>query len=662
VERTQRLWLAASAGLVTAVAGVDIATGDDLILVALLVLGPLLASIRLSTRPTAGVAAYALALAVVIGVATDTLAEADHLFRMAVVAVGGGLAAIGAALRERAEAARAEARASRDELAVILQGLADGVTVQDRSGRLLYANDAAARAMGLQSGEEAVSEGGAQALARFEIYDEAGNPFDPDRLPGRLALGGEEPPPTTIRFRTRESNDERWAVVKARPVRDERGEVTMAINIMEDVTEQKRAEREQTFLAEAGRLLTGSLDYEQTLQTVAELAVPEIADWCAVDVFEEGREIRHVGLAAVDPDKLRLAKELRTRYPTDPDAPTGVPEVLRTGTSQLYEEIPDEMLEQGAQDEEHLRLIRSVGLRSAMIAPLVARARTLGAITFVTSESSRRFDANDLALAEEIGRRAGVAVDNARLFGERSHIARVLQESLLPQGLPEMPEADLVARFLPAGGGTEVGGDFYDLFKLPSAGWGLVIGDVCGKGADAAALTALARYTLRTAAMQAASPVSALESLNRAILERAGDRRFCTAAFAQLEPVAGGLRATIACGGHPLPLILRTDGTVTEAGGRGRLLGVDPDAQLKDEVVDLAAGDSLVLYTDGLTDAHAPVRVLLEEDIERLLAGCAGDDASEIAECLEHAALGDNGRTARDDIALMVLRARTSAA
>jgi serine phosphatase RsbU (regulator of sigma subunit) len=316
------------------------------------------------------------------------------------------------------------------------------------------------------------------------------------------------------------------------------------------------------------------------------------------------------------------------------------------------------MIEQAAQDEEHLRLLRGVGLRSAITAPLVARGRTLGAFTLVTSESGRLFDEHDLALAEEIGRRAGVAVDNARLFGERSHIARVLQESLLPQGLPQMPEADIVARFLPAGGGTEVGGDFYDLFKLPGPGWGLVIGDVCGKGADAAALTALARYTLRTAAMQEAGPVAALESLNQAILERGGERRFCTAAFAQLEPLGEGLRATIACGGHPSPLVLRTDGSVTEAGGRGRLLGVDPDAQLEDEVVDLGAGDALVLYTDGLTDAHAPARVLLEEDIERLLADCAGDDAGEIAECLERAALGDNGQTARDDIALMVLRSK----
>jgi serine phosphatase RsbU (regulator of sigma subunit) len=333
--------------------------------------------------------------------------------------------------------------------------------------------------------------------------------------------------------------------------------------------------------------------------------------------------------------------------------------VIRSGQSQLFEEIPDELLEQSAQDEEHLRLIRGVGVNSAITAPLVARGRTVGAFTLVTAQSGRRFDKQDLALAEEIGRRAGVAVDNARLFSERSHIARVLQESLLPQGLPEMPEADLAARFLPAGGGAEVGGDFYDLFKMPGAGWGLVMGDVCGKGADAAALTALARYTLRTAAMQAATPIAALESLNRAILERHGERRFCTAAFARLEPVDGKLRATIASGGHPMPLILRVDGTVIEAGGHGRLLGVDPDPQLKDQVVDLSPGDSLVLYTDGLTDAHAPARVLVEEDIERLLAGCAGDDAGEIAACLEHAALGDNGHTARDDIALMVLRAKS---
>jgi serine phosphatase RsbU (regulator of sigma subunit) len=251
-----------------------------------------------------------------------------------------------------------------------------------------------------------------------------------------------------------------------------------------------------------------------------------------------------------------------------------------------------------------------------------------------------------------------VAVDNARLFGERSHIARVLQESLLPQGLPELPHADLAARFLPAGGGAEVGGDFYDLFQMAGSSWGVVMGDVCGKGADAAALTALARYTIRTAAMQATLPSTALEALNRAVLERHGERRFCTAAFARLDTEGDTLRLTVASGGHPLPLVLRADGSVVAVGGRGKLLGVEQDAELSDEVVELGPGDSLVLYTDGLTDAHAPERSLDESDIERLLAGCAGDDAGAIAQCLEEAALGTNGHLARDDIALLVLRAK----
>ena len=640
----------------TAVAAADIATGEQVVLVTLLILGPLLACIRLDARYAGGVAVYSVLLAIVVGVAIGEIGGGDHIVRTLVVAIGGALATAAAALRERAERARAEARASRDELAVILQGLADGVTAQDRTGRLVYANDAAARAMGLASADEAVAEGGAGALGRFELFDEDGRPFPPEKLPGRLALDGQEPPPTVIRFRPVGSREDRWAVVKARPVRGAHGEVTMAINIMEDVTEQKRTEREQRYLAEVGRLLTSSLDYEKTLQTVADLAVPEIADWCTVDMLEDGGEIRHVGLAAADPDKLEFAEELRERYPTDPNAETGVPQVLRTGESQLLENIPDELLVQSARDDEHLRLIRAVGLTSAMVAPLIARGKTLGAVTFVTGESGRRYHAQDLALAQEIGRRAGVAVDNARLFGERSHIARVLQESLLPQGLPEMPDADLAARFLPAGGGAEVGGDFYDLFEMRGSSWGVVMGDVCGKGADAAALTALARYTLRTAATQWTRPSDVLESLNRAILERHGERRFCTAAFARLEAADGRLRATIASGGHPMPLVLRADGKVIPAGGRGRLLGVESDAQLTDEVVTLGPGDALVLYTDGLTDAHAPARMLDDHDIERLLAGCAGDDAAGIAECLERAALGDNGQAARDDIALLVLR------
>ena len=447
-------------------------------------------------------------------------------------------------------------------------------------------------------------------------------------------------------------------MVKARPVRDKRGAVTLAINIMEDITEQKRTEREQRFLGEASRLLAVSLDFATTLQTVAEAAVPDVADWCAVDLLEESGAVVHVALAAAEVSKLPLVEELRTRYPVDPQEERGVPHVIRTGESELYEEIPEPMLRESARDEEHLRLIRDVGLRSVITAPLTARGRTLGAITFVTTDSGRRYGPRDVALVEEMGRWAGIAVDNARLFAERSRIARVLQQSLLPPRLPELPGVDVAARFLPAGSGNDVGGDFYDLFEMADSDWAVVIGDVCGKGADAAVVTALARYTLRTATMREHRPARALAVLNEAILGQQGDGRFCTVALARLEANARGLHATVATAGHPLPLVLRVDGSVVAVGGSGRLLGIEADADVHEEAVELAPGDVLVLYTDGLSDARAPEEVLSGEGIANVLRGCAGAGAAEIAERLEGAALGSDTTAPRDDIALLVLRAR----
>ena len=175
----------------------------------------------------------------------------------------------------------------------------------------------------------------------------------------------------------------------------------------------------------------------------------------------------------------------------------------------------------------------------------------------MTGRSGRRFDEQDLELGEELARRCATAIDNARLYGERAYIARTLQESLLPAELPEIPGLETAARFRATGEGNEVGGDFYDLFESGGRGWTVVIGDVCGKGPDAAAVTALARYTLRAAAMRERLPSRSLALLNEALLRQRGDRRFCTVAYAYLETLDSGARVGFASGGHPLPLVLR---------------------------------------------------------------------------------------------------------
>jgi integral membrane sensor domain MASE1 len=236
------------------------------------------------------------------------------------------------------------------------------------------------------------------------------------------------------------------------------------------------------------------------------------------------------------------------------------------------------------------------------------------------------------------------------------HIARTLQRSLLPSALPRIPGVEVAARFRPALGGAQVGGDFYDLFEAGDGSWAIVVGDVCGKGPEAAAVTALARYTLRAVAIHERSPSQSLELLNEALLRHAQAPEFCTAAYGRLDYEGNGARLTMSNGGHPLPLLLRVDGTVESVGLPGLLLGVDPEPELTDHTLELHSGDALMLYTDGLTDAYAPARTLEPDDLASLLASCAGRSASEIADRIQHAALDDDSKQPRDDVALVVVR------
>jgi GAF domain-containing protein len=432
--------------------------------------------------------------------------------------------------------------------------------------------------------------------------------------------------------------------------------VRLAINVIEDITDIKRAELAQRFLAEASHVLNESLDYEVTLGMVARLAVPVVADWCAVDLVA-GDGIERVAVEHVDPERGELAREVQERYPPDPDAPSGVYAVLRDGRPELYRDIPDEMLVQAARDEEHLRLLRSVGLRSAMVAPMALRDRVLGTISFVAAESGRRYDEHDLALAEDLALRAAAAVENARLYEAASAIAGTLQASLLPPSLPALPGADLAAAYRAAGRGLEVGGDFYDVFSLSEDQWYLVVGDVCGKGAEAAAVTALARYTIRAAAVRRRSPAGILRWLSDAML-RHGDApgRFCTIACAQVELTAAGARVTVACGGHPLPLVIRADGTTEEVGAPGTLLGLVADPTLEDRTAELREGDTLLLYTDGLTEAGAPAHVWTPSELaEAARREAARDSLAATVDGLVEAAIGPLPAV-RDDVAVLALR------
>lgn len=542
------------------------------------------------------------------------------------------------------------------QLEAVLENLAEAVTVQAPGGGLVYVNRAAAELLECSSAAEALATPPAELLSRFTVLDEHGHPFDFDRLPGRLALAGDDAPePALIRSISNATGDERWVLTKATTVRDDRGTVVLAVNIMEDVSEEQRVARQQRFLSAASMLVSSSLEIELTLEKVAWAVVPEVADWCSVDLPDERGVLRRRALAAVD-DRGEALDRVRESLSMDPDDPRSLAHVLRSGTSILVPDVDRELAAIAPADAPALEALRASGTRSLMCVPLRAGDRLLGIITLATAESRRRLDDHELGLAEGLGRRAGIAVENARLHATRTHIATTLQRSLLPQRLPEVPGLTLASRFRAAGETVEVGGDFYDVFNARD-GWMVVMGDVTGKGPTAAATTALARYTMRTAAMYERSPAAVLARLNAALLADNVRRQLCTAVCARLELADdGSVEATIACGGHPPPFLLRA-GRAEPVGRAGPLLGAFEDSAWSEQRVKLDVSESLVFYTDGVTDTRGEGERFGAERLAALLATLGAFDAEEIARRVDDALLAFEHGSQRDDVALLVARA-----
>jgi serine phosphatase RsbU (regulator of sigma subunit)/PAS domain-containing protein len=565
----------------------------------------------------------------------------------------------------------------------------------------------------------------------------------------------------------------RWRESRVHVVSED-GRPAVLVGLVIDTDDRRRRELAAEYLARASLALSETLDVRATLQHVAELALPELADWCAVHIVDDGGRAEQVAVAHPDPEREHLARRLQERYPRSPDAPTGVPAVVRSGRSELYPDIPDELLVAGAIDEEHLELMRALQMRSLMIVPMVARGRTVGAITFLYAGSGRAYGTTELELAEELGRRAGLAIDNARLHrAEReahrrlsqlqaitdvalTHLdldalldellgrlpdvvgaesARVLlvdpdrgdlvlraargpqtpgleattiplrasaaivgelhvttaapdgfgraeldlleraadrvalaiaharlyermrdtavtlQRSLLPPALPRMEGLTAAVRYLAGQEGTEVGGDWYDLFTMDDGRMAVAVGDVAGRGIHAAAGMGQLRGALRAYAVDRPQPADALLRLD-AFMAGLGGVGFATVALLALDPATGELALSLA--GHPPPVIRSADGNarVLEAKA-GPPIGAGP-AQRPTIDFRLEPGAALLLYTDGLVERRG---TLIDERIDALAAAVAaapGDDPEALADHVLAEMLA--GATTRDDVALVALR------
>jgi PAS domain S-box-containing protein len=561
----------------------------------------------------------------------------------------------------------------------------------------------------------------------------------------------------------------------------------------------RRSEVPRDLLIEAGAILASSLDPTTTMGQVARLTVPRLADLCVIDLRDEDGVIVDVAVVATEQTLARELVQLRARYPLDPAGEHPVAQVIRSGEPVLLEEMTDALLRSFAQGSEHARFMVEHGYRSAVVAPMVARGRTLGALSTLRLGEGRRYARQDLDLVAELARRAALAIDNARLYsdlqrleqrleavlanvaeaitvvdsrgqmvfanqaaadllgfptpgeltrappgtvmprfivqdeqgreldlesmparrlfrgeqpepllvrnivratgeerwlivrsspipdpetgrigyvvnvfenitevkraqlGER-FIAHTLQRALLPESLPEVPRAEIEARYCAAGELNEVGGDFYDVFEHGADSWMLVIGDVCGKGSRAAGVTALARHTLRAASMGGQSATQMLATLHRALRRQPPGADLCTACLVTVAPAGEHLRLTVTLAGHPPPMLIDAHGDAREVGRSGTLLGVLDPIDVAECEEELRTGETLLLYTDGIPEAGRGEEVLGERGLIELCRDAPGLTLAGLLERIEQVALEHAEGSLRDDLALLGVRMRVGSA
>ena len=572
------------------------------------------------------------------------------------------------------------------------------------------------------------------------------------------------------------------------PIRDGIGTIVAAVVVVQDVTARRQATQRQDLLVRAGEVLDSALGVDERLDRFARLLVPELADFVKIELLEGKGGRRPVAIAHQDPEREALMRAWRERGTLAASERVGMGTTMATGEAKLTADIAPEAVVRSALEttgEEGAELMRAIGPRSQIVVPLRARGRVLGALSLTMAESGRHYDEADLDLARDLGLRAGLAVDNARLYEEAqasavaeqrraetldalaaaslaihrtrrverrleliAERARELTGARFAHAIVQPGRADelsarageavageerlsrpLIARdgseigridvagkvdgeFAPAdelrargpgphrvagdreraaggaraahrahaagqpapagrcrrsrgsrwarailagGEGTTVGGDLYDLFPVEDE-WALVVGDVCGKGAEAAALTGMVRYTLRAESVHHSSPCEVLRLLNDAILRQLGDGRFCTVLHGRVTVGDGRARLVLASAGHPPPLVLRAGGRVETVPAGGPLLGVVPAVVHPDVIVTLGPGDALVCFTDGVTEGRGPDGMFGDERLAELLRESAGLDAGAIVDRIVDVAVEYQGGRSQDDLAVLALR------
>jgi PAS domain S-box-containing protein len=513
-----------------------------------------------------------------------------------------------------------------DDLAALLDASTEAVVVYDSGFRFLYLNAQAERLMG-GSREHFLGE------VLWDVFPERAAPF---REPLTRAMTERIP----VTFEAEYAPTHRWTEGRCLPLNaksgvEEVGNGSSDTNdsvspgppalavYFRDVTDRHEAARirqeaeaareRMTFLAEASAVLSASLEYQAILDAMVHIVVPDLCDWCAIQMPRaDGIYLESVAVAHVDPDKEAWGRELNRRYPTRMDAPHGVAHVLRTGEALFMPNIPEETLVASAKDEEHRRIILDLGFRSAVAVPLIARGKTLGVLLLVTTdESGRRLNEADFAFAQELAGRAAVAIDNARLRQREHNIAERLQAALQPALPGRVPGLDLEAFYQPALAEATIGGDFYDVFSIEKGCFALVVADLSGKGLAAAAQVATVRHMLRALLYEHDTTIAdAMTRLNAMLVEHNLLEGFTTL-FVGAYDVNQRTLTYVNAGQEPGLILRKETATVEELRPTGTVLGGFEGAVFEEQTVRLSPGDVIALFTDGLTEAGTSRKDLL---------------------------------------------------
>ncbi|WP_189553794.1 SpoIIE family protein phosphatase [Streptomyces lavendofoliae] len=419
-----------------------------------------------------------------------------------------------------------------------------------------------------------------------------------------------------------------------------------------------------SFLVEASDLLAGTLDRDQTLALMAQMTVPTLATWCAVYTIADPTSDPYLSYVLhEDEERIDGLKALLSKIPPPEPVPSpGASVWTAPADAARQAALRTSMRELGLASSPVSSGIGTSRATAAavggetVVLPLVARNRVIGMLT-LGKPSDDHFRQEILELAEDLSRRAALALDNARLYSERMAISQSLQRSLLPPGLPRIPGVEVDVIYRAAGEGNEVGGDFYDLFPIHDNAYGFAIGDVCGTGPEAAAVTGLARHALRLLAREGLGGPAVLERLNAAILDEGARSRFLTLLYGELWPQEdGSALLKVVCAGHPLPLRLRQDGTVEPAAEPQPLLGVIDDLELYEETVTLDPGDVLLCVTDGVTERREGSRMLGDDGLADVLTACTGLTAGAVTTRILRAVERFAAEPPSDDMAILAMR------